>query len=92
MTKVEKKRYREVAPVENSIIHSMCLICSLEEVLIFPINSKAFYSGACVPYLWLYLGRRQRERGVRPTVHQLKVSLEQLYNGFSKKLKVCFHS
>ncbi|EYC43948.1 hypothetical protein Y032_0476g2142 [Ancylostoma ceylanicum] len=33
-------------------------------------------------------GRRQRERGVRPTVHQMKVSLEQLYNGFSKKLKV----
>ncbi|VDK52676.1 unnamed protein product, partial [Cylicostephanus goldi] len=35
-----------------------------------------------------FSGRRQRERGVRPTVHQLKVSLEQLYNGFSKKLKV----
>ncbi|PIO57777.1 DnaJ central domain protein, partial [Teladorsagia circumcincta] len=33
-------------------------------------------------------GKRQRERGVRPTVHQMKVSLEQLYNGFSKKLKV----
>ncbi|VDO78834.1 unnamed protein product [Heligmosomoides polygyrus] len=33
-------------------------------------------------------GKRQRERGVRPTVHQMKVSLEQLYNGFSKKLKI----
>ncbi|KAJ1374707.1 DnaJ (Hsp40), sub A, member 4 [Parelaphostrongylus tenuis] len=33
-------------------------------------------------------GKRQQGRGVRPTVHQMKVSLEQLYNGFSKKLKV----
>lgn len=31
---------------------------------------------------------RQRETKVRDTIHQLNLSLEQLYNGCTKKLKV----
>lgn len=88
-TKVVKKRFKVVAVEENSTILSMFSTCSSEEArLTFFCPRTLLWLLMHHRTLCIHLGRRQRERGVRPTVHQMKVSLEQLYNGFSKKLKV----